>query len=119
MLLLLGALLAVLVVAFLTKPTRQSFGPYFKQWMKEQMANMRQEETGTKGGKLFQFLDGLASSLMKKVLQPSFQDLGVVMMAKCYVGVAGDEEESLQFVGVFNRWYALQRLTMRDAHKWE
>ena len=95
---------------------RETFQPYFKQWLQDQLRNLRQEQ-GSKPGFLANLLDNFASKVFSKFAPHVFIDYGFIWVAKCGFGAKVDDnyENVLTFIGVFNSWYPCQILTTKQA----
>ena len=94
---------AVGIAGVCTKPTEESFHPYYSAWLKSQVANSGGESTY---GKVL--LGSAVSTVASYTTVPQFRDFVVCKGAQVKHG-----QESLDFVGCFNGWYSLPQTSQK------
>lgn len=94
------------IAGICTKPTEESFHPYYSTWIKSQVANSDGESTLVK-----KILGSAVSTAATVYGSPQFDDFVVCKVVQIKYG-----KESLDFVGCLNGWRPLPQI-LQKVHR--
>jgi len=100
------------VMLHATKPDTDSFAPFFRTWLKKYLARDRRHRSMPQ---FLRFLnDGasfMASAITSSLSHVRYDENPLFVVA--YIQMPGVNEE-IAFLGAFNTWFSLGKLTMEE-----